>query len=192
MAFNPPLGGGMPPDLSQKNPNITKPNPQVVSSQNFKRDAADLQIGNGFTVATNRLESSNAALIIIGTIQKTQPTRDPSPLQTLPPNKVLEPPSVGIENSIRSQIDREHKADGEDNEGIHTDPNLREMAYAHLDNISEQANQLFIDLISTTTTKTLHANLSTKAARQNASTNSTIEIGIQLAEKEKIHVAKSR
>lgn len=65
------------------------------------------------------------------------------------------------------------------------------MSSAHLDNISEQANQHFIDPVTTTTTKPLPANSSIKAVRQNASTSSTITSGIQLDGKEQIHIGKN-
>lgn len=74
---------------------------------------------------------------------------DPSQLQTLPPNREVELPTVEIENSNHSNTAYDRKDDVEGNEGIHTDPNQKEIDSAHLDNISEQANQHFTDPNST-------------------------------------------
>lgn len=180
MAINPPLGGGIPPDLYQKNPIITMHNHQLVSSQNSKRHDAYLQMGEGFTVAPNRLKTSNDAQNNAGKIPSTHGNRVSSSLQTLPPNNALEISTMGIESSIHFQIGRKHKADGEDEEGIQSDLNQWEITSAYLKNISEQENQHFIHPISITIKTTLPSNPSTKYAQQNVSTRSTTPIVIKL------------
>lgn len=90
MGINPPLGSGIPPDLSQKRSVNIANKPQFVSSKNSKRPTIDLQRGEGFSTATRRLESPKLTQISSGPNRQIQRSGVLYPIQTQPPNKNLE------------------------------------------------------------------------------------------------------
>lgn len=174
MVSTPPSGGGIPPDLPQINSMAKANKPPLFITLNSNRIVVELQKGEGSIVAINRLESSNDCRITSASIPILTYSGEPSPIHVLPPNQALQLSTMAIEPSNKPQVNRNLKANGEDKELPHIDSNNWEFAFEHLENISEQANQHFMEPNSTTIAQPLAAN------RHNATTISATVIVVQL------------
>lgn len=150
MASIPPSDGGILPDLSQNNTMPKANKHPLITTLDSNRVTAELQKGEGSTIATNRLEFSKSSQINAGPNRSTPSYENQTEDQIQTTHQVLGHTTVGIESTTSLHKEGDRTLTGEEEPGFQLEQNQCKMGSACLEMISEKSQQNFIETNSTT------------------------------------------